>query len=280
MLIDLHTHSQCSDGLLTVEELVKLAARKKVKILALTDHDTTIGLPSFIKICAQHKIESIPGLELSTAVRGVEMHLVGYLKNFNDPKLLAILKKQQAKRMERAKILIKRFRSLNFVITKTTEKQLLSQKNTGKPQFTRAILKEQANLSLLKNKYGWQGNLSDFIGSFLDRPGQIGYLKKQRLNSLAAIELIKKCGGLVSLAHPDIELAESKTAQKIIPLLVKAGLWGMEMPHNFLKNKKHLLPLAEKYKLAITYGSDSHDGKRLGINVGKTEWQKIDYLLN
>lgn len=280
MKIDLHTHSKCSDGLLTVKGLVKLAVKRKITVFALTDHDTTEGLSLFNKICTQHKIKAVPGLELSTEIAGVELHLVGYLQNFNDPRLLKILKKQQKKRTDRAKTLIKRFRSLNFVISQNTEKQLLSQKNVGKPQFSRAILKEKANLSLLKNNYHWQGDLSGFIGNFLDRPGQIGYLKKQHLSSSIAIKLIKRCGGLVSLAHPDIELAKPQTAQKIIPLLVKAGLWGMEMPHNFLKNKKHLLPLAKKYELAITYGSDSHDGKHLGIKVKKTDWQRIDYLLN
>ncbi|MCX6779094.1 MAG: PHP domain-containing protein, partial [Candidatus Magasanikbacteria bacterium] len=82
MLIDLHTHTKCSDGLLTVEELVKKAAQKKVKILALTDHDTVEGLPLFIKICAKYKIQAIPGIELSTEIDGIELHIVGYLKNF------------------------------------------------------------------------------------------------------------------------------------------------------------------------------------------------------
>lgn len=278
MLIDLHTHTICSDGLLTVEKLVKKAAQKKLTALALTDHDTVEGLPAFLRNCSKYSLKGITGIELSTEIDEVELHLVGYIKNFWHKDLLAHLKVQQEQRTNRAKFLIKKFRSLGFVITEATAKILLAQKNVGKPQIGRAILKEKKNRDLLKKKYNWEGQLSDFIGNFLDKPGQLGYIHKHRLNSLEAIALIKKCGGLCALAHSDIELGNPSLAKKIIPQLVKAGLWAMEMPHNFVRHKKHLLPLAEKYKLAITYGSDTHDGKRLGVKVKEKDWQKISYL--
>jgi len=279
MLIDLHTHTKCSDGLLTVEELVKKAAQKKVKVLALTDHDTVEGLPLFVNTCAKYKIQAVPGIELSTEIDEIELHIVGYIKNFYHPKLVALLKGQQKKRTDRAKLIIKKLRSLKFIITSATAQELLAQKNVGKPHLGRAILKEKANQELLKKKYNFTGGLSEFIGLFLDQPGQIGYVHKHRLNSLEAIDLIKKCGGLATLAHSDIELGKPSLAKKIIPQLVKGGLWGLEMPHVFIAHKKHLLPLAEKYKLVITYGSDTHDGKELGKKIKDTDWQKINYLV-
>ncbi len=278
MLIDLHTHTIHSDGLLSVEELIKKAASKGIRVLALTDHDTLAGLPSFFKICSRYKIKSVTGIELSTEIEEVELHLVGYLKNISHPKLLKHLKMQQQKRLERAKKLIKKFRALGFVISPKTAKKLLAQNNVGKPQIGRAILKEKYNRDLLKKNYHWRGKLSEFIGNFLDKPGQIGYVHKHRINSLTAISLIKKCDGLAALAHPDIELANPTLAKRLVPRLARAGLWAMEMPHTFLQNKKHLLPLAQKHKLAITYGSDTHDGQGLGVKVKEKDWQKISCL--
>jgi predicted metal-dependent phosphoesterase TrpH len=278
MLIDLHAHTKFSDGLLSVEELVKKAVRKKITALALTDHDTVEGLSLFVKTCAKYKMPAITGIELSTEIDGIELHLVGYLKNWRHSALTTALKIQQEKRLERARAIIKKFRDLGFVIKPSEEISLLQQKNVGKPQIGRAILKEKNNRDLLKRKYHWKDGLSKFIGNFLDKPGQIGYIQKHRLNSIEAIKLIKTCGGVVSLAHSDIELASPLLARKIIAKLARAGLWGLEMPHVFPKNKKHLLPLAQKYHLAITFGSDTHDGHRLGVKVKEKDWQKISYL--
>jgi len=271
MLIDLHTHTTCSDGLLSVNDLVKLAIKKKIKLLALTDHDTIAGIPLFLKLCRVAGIAAVPGIELSTDINGMELHLVGYIKNINYPPLLKNLKDQQKKRCERAKKVIKIFKKLKFIFDRKSIKTLLKQPNVGKPQIGRAILKHKTNRQLLKKKYGFKGGLSKFINNFLDKPGQIGYIYKKRINSLKAIDLIKKSNGLIALAHPDIELTNHNLAKKIIPQLARAGLWGMEMPHNFIENKKYLMPLARQYGLTVTYGSDTHDKKRLGIKIKNKE---------
>mgnify|MGYP001587377573 FL=1 len=78
MLIDLHIHSTFSDGLLTVEQLVRLAKKKGVKMMALTDHDTISGWALFIKLCGQYGMMGVRGLEMSTDLNGLELHILGY----------------------------------------------------------------------------------------------------------------------------------------------------------------------------------------------------------
>lgn len=275
MLIDLHTHSTFSDGLLTVEQLVARARRRGVKLLALTDHDTISGWALFKKLCGKYGIIGVRGLEMSTDLNGLELHILGYEPIKNHRPLVEHLKQQQNKRIERAKVVLTKLEQLGLNFKPEVVRHLLQQPTVGKPQLGRAVLHEKHNRLLLKKLFNFDGSLSDFINNFLDKPGQVGYVRKKRINSVSAIRLIKNCGGKAVLAHPDLELINPKSAGQIIKTLAAAGLWGMENPHYEPSRAKYLLPLARKYNLAITYGSDTHDGKKIGILVNEIESQKI-----
>ncbi|MBI5731840.1 MAG: PHP domain-containing protein [Candidatus Magasanikbacteria bacterium] len=275
MLIDLHTHSTFSDGLLTVDQLIKLAKKKRVKLLGLTDHDTVDGLETFRKKSGLVGIKTVRGMELSTDFNGVELHILGYGVNPRTKILKNYLEFQQKKRLERAKKVIARLQKIGFALKAEIIRHLLRQPAVGKPQLGRAILKERQNRILLKRLFGFAGSLADFIAKFLDQPGQIGYVHKKKADSVSAIRLIQKSRGRAVLAHPDIDLSSPRLARKIIPRLAKNGLWGLEMPRTFPTRKKYLLPLAKKYNLVITYGSDTHDGKRLGVKVKEKEGKKL-----
>ncbi|HBV58262.1 MAG TPA: hypothetical protein DEB73_03325 [Candidatus Magasanikbacteria bacterium] len=275
MLIDLHTHSTFSDGLLTVEQLVKKAKQRGVKMLALTDHDTVGGWALFVKLCGKYGIMGVRGLEMSTDLHGLELHILGYEPIQNYRPLVEHLKQQQAKRIERAKVVLSKLENLGLNFKPDVVRHLLQQPTVGKPQLGRAVLHERHNRLLLKKLFNFDGSLSDFINNFLDKPGQVGYVHKKRINSVAAVRLIKKCGGKAVLAHPDLELPTADKARRVIKILARAGLWGMENPHYQPSRAKYLLPLAKKYNLVITYGSDTHDGKKMGIKINELEFKKI-----
>ena len=101
--IDLHTHSTWSDGALTPEELVALAATRQVQLLALTDHDTLAGCPAAAAACASQQIEFVHGCELTALWREREIHIVGLGLEAASPVLQAHLSGVQAQR--RARIL-------------------------------------------------------------------------------------------------------------------------------------------------------------------------------
>jgi len=279
MLIDLHTHTLFSDGLMTVNELVKKAFQKKVKLLSLTDHDTVSGLPLFLKLCKQYKIEAIPGIEFSTELEKQDLHILAYNINYKSPILLKCLKDQQDKRQARATIAIKKFIKAGFKISEADIKKLLKQSNVGKPQLSRVILKSKYNLNLLKKQFNFEGGLSDFIGKFLEKPGQIGYVAIKRLNTLIAIKIIKKSNGYSVLAHPDLELINHTQAEYFIKKLKAAGLSGIEKPHNHPEQAVYFKKLTNSHQLITTYGSDTHDFKRLGVEVTKEELEEIKSLL-
>lgn len=279
MLIDLHTHTLFSDGLMTVNELVKKASQKKVKLLSLTDHDTVNGLPLFLKLCKKYKIEAIPGIEFSTELEKQDLHILAYNINYKSTILLKCLKNQQDKRQARATLAIQKFIKAGFKISVADIKKLLKQPNVGKPQLSRVILKNKFNLNLLKKQFNFEGGLSDFIGNFLEEQGQVGYVARKKLNTLAAIKIIKKSGGLAVLAHPDLELANHKQAEYFIKILKSAGLSGIEKPHNHPEQAEYFKKLADSHNLITTYGSDTHDFKRLGVEVTKEELEEIQNLL-
>lgn len=275
MLIDLHTHTTFSDGLLTEEQLVARARRRGVKLLALTDHDTISGWGLFKKLCGKYGIIGVRGLEMSTDLNGLELHILVYEPIKNHGPLVEHLKQQQNKRIERAKMVLAKLEQLGLNFKPEVVRHLMQQPTVGKPQLGRAVLRERHNRLLLKKLFNFDGSLSDFINNFLDKPGQVGYARKKRINSVAAIRLIKSCGGKAVLAHPDLELPNAAKARSIIKILAGVGLWGMENPRYHPSRARYLLPLAKKYNLAITYGSDTHDGKKMGISVKEIEYKKI-----
>lgn len=274
MLIDLHLHSTFSDGLLTVAQLVKKARRKKIKLLALTDHDTLAGTAAFKKICRQEGIKGLTGVEISTNYQGLDLHLVAYEPRRHLPLLVRYLKIQQRKRRERARLVIGKLKKMGLFFSLQTERRLLGQSNVGKPHLGQAVLREKRNRLILRRLFSFHGSLSDFISRFLDQPGQLAYVSKSKINTFAALKLLARTGAKTILAHPHLDLATHQLAEKALAGFKKAGLWGVEMPHD-RRERTFYRHLAARLGLTLTYGSDSHDGKGMGINVNAQAYQKL-----
>lgn len=279
MLIDLHLHSTFSDGLLTVEQLVKKAKQKKIKFLALTDHDTMAGVQEFQRACVKYKIKGLAGVEVSTNYQGLDLHLVAYHPQHHLRLLLQHLAIQQQKRRQRARVIIQKLKQLGLFFSQDTERHLLQRQNIGKPHLGRAVLQEKRNRLILKKLFNFHGSLSDFIAKFLDQPGQVAYVPKTKISALAAIRLINQTGAKAVLAHPDLDLNKPNFAWRTVQKLKQAGLFGLEMPNN-AKHQGFYRRLARQLGLVITYGSDSHDGRGMGMAVTKQEHDNLINCLN
>ena len=277
MFIDLHLHSTFSDGLLTVEQLVKKARQKKITLLALTDHDTLAGTKMFKKVCLQEGLKGLAGVEISTNYQGLDLHLVAYEPRHRLPLLIRHLRLQQNKRRERAKAVIAKLKKVGLFFSLQTEHRLLGQSNVGKPHLGQAVLQEKRNRLILRRLFNFRGSLSDFISRFLDQPGQIAYVPKSKINTLAALKLLSRTGAKAVLAHPHLDLATHQLAKKALAGFKKAGLWGVEMPHD-RRERTFYRRLASRLGLTLTYGSDSHDGKGMGIKISQKEYQKFFLL--
>lgn len=275
--VDLHTHSTFSDGLLTLPQLVALAQRHGIKLLGMADHDTFLGASEFTRLCLKHGITPLPGVEVGTNFVGRDFHLLIYNPQQNLKTFLNFLKTQQQKRHKKALQVISKLEKAGFFFSLRDKHLLLTQPAVGKPQISRAVLRHPANLLLLEEKYNFTPghSLSPFIRKFLEKPGQPGFVPKTKTNTLIAIKLALKTQARSVLAHPDLDLPDRATAEKIIKIFCQNGLWGLEMPHVHLKERRFYHRLAKKLHIQPTYGSDTHDKKRLGVKISQTEYNQL-----
>lgn len=242
--VDLHSHSTFSDGQLSPTDLVALAARRGVKRLALTDHDTMAGLPEAHAAGVAHGVEIVDGVELS--VWGdKELHLLGYFVDPAHPALAERLASQGSARVDRVRAIGERLARLGKPID--VDAVLASADgNPGRPHVARALVAA-----------GHVRSQNEAFNRFLGN-GQPAYVPAARLAIEPAIDLIHAAGGLAVLAHPGVEGVDPH-----IEGFARAGLDGIECHHpaHDAAKTRHYQVMAELLGLRVTGGSDFHDPK-------------------
>lgn len=240
---DLHLHTRFSDGTYTPEELVQEANKKGLSAIAVTDHDTVEGCAAAAEACAKVGIDFIPGSELTSEHRNVEVHILAYFVDATHRELLAEMAKFQAVRQNRIREMCAALNKLGVGLQAESVFALASCQSPGRPHVARALVQGRYCV-----------NMDEAFDRFLkkDRPA---FVPKFKMSCAHAIELIHRAGGLAVMAHPLLNRNDS-----IIPSVVEAGLDGIEVfhtKHNPVANKRYM-EIAKKYNLLITGGSDCH----------------------
>jgi predicted metal-dependent phosphoesterase TrpH len=241
---------------LTSEELVTRAADLGIEVLAITDHDTTEGIPSALAAAQQRGIILVPGVELSAVSGREEIHLLSYFVDTEHPDLQALLARTREARWDRAQKMLVRLAELGLPI----EWQRLVEVSggggsIGRPHVATTLL-EAGHVSSYDEAFNlWIGR---------DRPA---YVERYKLTPEEAIHLVRKSGGLPVLAHPYVysrngECKAGLDLERWLPRLRAAGLEGLEVyyPNYPRRTSRHLLALAIRHGLLITGGSDFHGG--------------------
>jgi 3',5'-nucleoside bisphosphate phosphatase len=249
MFADLHLHTNFSDGTYSPEELVSQAKQRGFAAIALTDHDTVEGCARAAQACADAQIEFIPGTELTAEKDGCEIHILGYLMDTQNPKLLAEIGKFQAVRQSRIREMVARLNGLNVPLEVTAVFALANCRSPGRPHVARALV--QAGLC---------ANLDEAFERYL-RKNRPAWVPKMKMSALDAIALIHQAGGLAVMAHPGLSRTD-----ELIPHLVEVGLDGIECFHtkHSTAAAERYLEMADKFHLLVTGGSDCH-----GLSKGK-----------
>lgn len=257
MFIDLHTHSTFSDGSLSPTDLVRLAVRRKLRVLALTDHDTVEGLPEFLAAGTHHGLEVVPGIEISTRHGQHSLHLLGYgIRHTSAGLEKSLLWIQEARRQRNDKILAK-LQNLGIRISP----QELADRGLG--QIGRPHI-----AGILVEKRIVKTAQEGFV-RFLRRGGS-AFVEQERPEVEKVIAMIRDAGGVSFLAHP----GTLDPSLKIIPGLVKElkdlGLQGIEAyyPSHSATANKAIRRLAEDLHLLISGGTDFHGDSRSGAPLG------------
>lgn len=268
--IDLHTHSNHSDGSLAPRHLVQLAKESGLHAIALTDHDTVAGVEEAVLAGKELGVEVVPGVEISAQYPPGTMHILGYYINASHPELLEALKRLQQARAARNPKIVRQLQDLGLEIT-TDEILDLSGGQVGRPHIAKALVQR-----------GYVSSIDEAFDRYLQK-GAVAYVEKFRFPPEEAIALIRGAGGLAVLAHP-FTLGMEKLGQlsELVSELREMGLEGIEVfyPNHTEKMASIYANVAQRLGLVVTGGSDFHGNFRDHSYLGKVgQGQYLDYGL-
>ncbi len=279
-MIDLHAHSNQSDGKDSPSELVRRAKLSGVSVLAITDHDTTDGWEEAITAARAQGIGLVPGIEVSTrariGLRSISVHILAYLPNPDHPGLTAELAKTRNSRIGRAKEMVERLAADYPISWQDVEDQLKPGATVGRPALADALAAK-----------GIVPNRSAAFESILHKSSPY-YVSDYSIETELAIKLIREAGGVSVMAHPLIDFPAGKS-ELDLPLkhfeqLIAAGLDGFEVDHRSVPDfaKDWLRELALKHNLIVTGSSDYHgDGaKENQLGENSTDPAQLQRILD
>lgn len=249
---DLHIHSSFSDGKLTPEEIVDKATEKGVKCISITDHDNIDSQ----YICRNYyrELVIVPGIELSTEINGIEIHILGYFIDIDNENLIKAVEDLKRARVDRAIRIVSKLKSLGIDVDLDN-----IIKNGGETVGRAHIANEIVST-------GYESNYKSAFNKYLIQ-GKPAYEKGKKLTYKEALKLVNDSGGIAVLAHPG-KIYRRFEVEKIIKELKYYGLSGIEVYHSSHSPSQTNLfyNLSKKYKLLITGGSDFHcDKSECGI---------------
>lgn len=258
--VDLHIHTTYSDGLLSPEEVVDNAILSGLSAISITDHDITDGIERALKAGAKFGLEVIPGIELSCAFNGSEIHMLGFYINWENSWFQGKLKVFQRARVRRARQIYLKLKKLGV---KIEEEDLFSQAgegSIGRIHFARALLSS-----------GEVKSIQEAFDRYLVK-GKPGYVAKLRITPEEGMSMIQKAGGLPVIAHPVFGGGHKAFLKR----MKASGLSGIEAYHpgHTASQKRRLLASAGELGLMVTGGTDSHGGDGESSHIGSIE---IDY---
>lgn len=271
-IVDLHTHSTASDGQYTPRELVGLAKKRGVEVLAITDHDNIDGLDEAVKAGNELGLRVIRGVELS-ADDHLNLHILGYHFPPEAPGLREMIEKLKAGRSER-KYKIRDYLAQKGIRIDLREVDELADGGViGRPHFAQIMVKN-----------GYVSNNREAFDRYLDTP-DFQKFDRGKPSAEKCVKTIKAAGGKVSLAHPyQIVLSENgdRTLEALIERLTGYGLDALECyyPKHTPEQEAYYLSLARRYGLHVTGGSDFH-GERVkpDVKLAKVDLN-VDWLVN
>ncbi len=241
--IDLHIHTNHSDGTSSVGEILDMLRKQDLAAFALADHDTISGYHEMQPLITLGDPELVPGVEISAAVEGDEMHILAYLFDPDNDKLNSALNQFQHGRNQRGRLIVQRLKDLGISIPFEEVERTANHSVIGRPHIAETMHRLGATRS-------YQEGFDRHIGK-----GRPAYIPKPTLDPPEVIELIHGAGGVAVMAHPLVD-----GMIRHLDMMVGLGLDGIEVWHYSVMHKDvaRLKKLAAKHNLLVTGGSDFH----------------------
>lgn len=276
MLIDLHTHSNASDGTDSPAALIDKAIEKGINVLALTDHDTVAGWNEAISALSVHprgsQLKLVLGSEISCQDKdGTSIHMLGLLFDENHQPLISELKKTRENRLTRMERIVARLNEAGIDITlEEVYAQKRGDATLGRPHLADALVAK-----------GHVGSRDEAFSTFLHN-GSKFYINHYSPSPEEAIRLIKSAGGVAVIAHPLASRSGRTVNPDIFTDLIAAGLDGIEIDHRDHQDleRSALLRIALENDLVITGSSDYHGTGKLNqlaeFTTSPEQWERLE----
>lgn len=267
--IDLHVHSNRSDGTFSPRQLVDYAMEKGLKAFALTDHDCIDGLEEAIQYADTLKKkaeegqslqvpEVIPGIEFSTEYQEQDVHILGLYIHYQEASFQKQLKAFVDSRISRNQ---KMCRLLTDTGLSVTYEDLLA-------EFPDAVI-TRAHYAKYMLNHGYIKSMAEAFERYIGDRCPC-YVPREKVTPLQAVELVLKAGGVPVLAHPLLYHMSDSRLDALISQLTEAGLLGLEAIYSTYTaaEERQMRRLAAKYGLLISGGSDFHGENKPGLDLG------------
>ena len=265
--VDLHSHTTASDGTLAPRELVRLAARHGVRVLAVTDHDSTGGLAEAIDEARKiPPLEIVAGLEINCDVPGAEIHVLGYCLDWEAAWFQEFLGAQREERRQRVYRIAARLAELGMPIDPADVFALVKEGSAGRPHVAQVMV-----------DHGYVKSVREAFDRFLSANGPANVPRK-RFTPVEAVRIIRRARGVPVLAHPGLA-----NRDELIPELVEAGLMGIETfyPEHSAGQITAYRGMCMRLGLIATGGSDFHGPSVGGVRhpglqpVPESAWHEL-----
>ena len=268
---DLHVHSRFSDGLLSPEALCTLAIKRKLRLLALCDHDTTDGLAPMCDAVRRtvesgHSLDFLPSIELSTGSNG-RTHVLGYGVDESSAELQAVLTEMRRKRLVRGRAMLERLRELGVTLPPEVLPPLDREGMAlGRAHIARALI-----------AVGLVSTTDQAFDRYLGA-GRPAYVPLEHLTTAEAVELLTRANAVPVLAHPMRIGLKLPAIEALAASLSPCGLRGIEAYHPSAShaNAPLLESMARRLGLLVTGGSDFHgdSGARAILGGVPSGWHR------
>ncbi|MEV4616002.1 PHP domain-containing protein [Kitasatospora sp. NPDC049258] len=259
MRIDLHAHSNASDGTDSPAELVAAAVAAGLDVVALTDHDTVAGHAEAAEALTGTRLTLVPGAELSCHTDGVSLHLLAYLFDPAEPAFAAERELVRNDRFRRGRAIVERCRELGAPISWEQVERIAGAGSVGRPHIASALVEA-----------GVVATVSDaFTAEWLANGGRAD-VRKHETDPVTAVRLVRAAGGVPVFAHPGAAKRGDTVSDQVIADLAAAGLAALEVDHtdHDEPTRARLRGLAAELGLLTTGSSDYH-GHRKTVRLGE-----------
>ncbi len=265
MKIDLHLHTNASDGRCSPRELIARARDAGLSVISVVDHDTFAAEREVATLAGAAGLRAVPGIEITAVWRGIDVHVLGYYLDPGGRDLAGFLERQLADRVRRVRVMLERLGALGIALD---FEQVVAPVGDRVPQ---AIGRPQVARALARG-----GHVAS-IGEAFDRylaEGQPAYVPRVGAEPAEVVRLIVTAGGVASLAHPALLGHDA-----LIPGMVEAGMQAIEVYH-----PDHPPEIAARYRdvarhhgLVATGGSDYHADESHGGTIGRVTLPPEDF---